>query len=53
MMKIAGSVLCTLVMYIIGSVIEVEQGVNMPGLGLVLAVVTMGSIILHEVKKRS
>ena len=45
------SVICTFIAYLVGVVIENTPSVNVPGLGIVLALVTMGSFIMYKIDK--
>lgn len=36
--------------YVIGSVVELESGINLPGFGLALTVITMGAFILFRLR---
>ncbi len=45
---VIASVACTFVAYLAGAVIENTPSVNVPGLGIVFALVTMGSFILYK-----
>ena len=48
------AILVSLVTFIISLIVEVNIGVmwNMPGVGIIFAVVIMGGIILYSIDKR-
>ncbi len=46
------SVICSFAAYVIGAVIENTPGVNLPGFGVALAVITMGAFILSKSRKK-
>lgn len=46
------SVVCSLVAYLIGSVIEIMPGVNLPGFGVAFTVITMESFIMFTSRKK-
>ena len=45
-------VLASAAAYVIGSVVELESGVNLPGFGIALTVITMGAVILFRLRDR-
>lgn len=49
---VLAAVLSAFAAYVIGSVVELESGVNLPGFGLALTVITMGAFILFRMRDR-
>lgn len=45
------SVICTFVAYWVGAAIEISPGINFPGFGNALAVITMGGFIMFQLKR--
>ncbi len=50
-MVIAG-VICSFIAYGIGGMIEIMPTANFPGLGVALAVITMGGFILFQQRRK-
>ena len=45
-------VVCSLIAYLIGAMIEIMPTMNLPGFGVALTVITMGGFILFQQRKK-
>jgi hypothetical protein len=45
------SAVCSFIAYLLGTAIEIRPTVNLPGFGIALALITMGSFILFQLKR--
>ena len=46
------SIVCTLAAWVLGTALEMSDGWNIPGFGVVLAVTVMGGFIMAQLTKR-
>ena len=47
------SVICTFVAYVFGLGIETMRNVDLPGFGLVLAVIVMGAFLMFQIIRKN
>lgn len=51
MRRVVLGVVCSFFAYLVGVVIEIQPTVNLPGFGVVLALITLGGMIIFYQKK--
>ena len=49
-MLVIAAAICSSVAYLIGAAIENEPGVNLPGFGIALTIITMGIFIMVQIR---